>query len=280
LKHPANLSPSYRGTKKKMNYENPYQEAQVQFGQSNFPGDQSNLSLIKEEDFNNSRGKKHLSGQGKPEIPGIHLRDSGVKQQLFTGNQIMKMTKYSQNTGRASKKTNKTYNSLGSKPPVKLPNLKSAYLKHPGEGLNLQRKATVKQQMAFVTNVKMCGLCGSKHAPGEPHRAKQASQFSTRRGVAKVGFGGGYVAMPPDLRRGVGLKKNSTSSKQGMNKGVSNSQGRSFPMKNRLKANNMAGKYQRSNAHNNSQQPIRTNAEMNSVTFGKPPVNRKLRQSE
>ena len=59
----------------------------------------------------------------------------------------------------------------------------------------------------------MCGLCGSKHAPGEPHRAKQASSFNTR--AAKAGItrvGGGFLQMKSETHRGsnFGLKKNST----------------------------------------------------------------------
>tara|TARA_B110000285_G_C15107023_1_gene608628 strand:+ start:639 stop:818 length:180 start_codon:yes stop_codon:yes gene_type:complete len=45
--------------------------------------------------------------------------------------------------------------------PIKLPNLKGVYNKHPGEGLG--RGGVVR---------KLCGLCGSVHGPGEPHNAK------------------------------------------------------------------------------------------------------------
>ena len=60
---------------------------------------------------------------------------------------------------------------------LKLPSLKnnnqSAYLQHPGEGLNkskIKAKPLVNQVIRSYP-VKMCGLCGSKHAPGEPHKA-------------------------------------------------------------------------------------------------------------
>ena len=41
---------------------------------------------------------------------------------------------------------------------------------------------------------KLCGLCGSLHAPGEPHLAKSAALFNEKNGrvgVARVG--GGYL---------------------------------------------------------------------------------------
>lgn len=77
--------------------------------------------------------------------------------------------------------------------PVKLPNLTSAYLRHPGEGMNMGRPPRGKKRLAESSNAKMCGLCGSKHAPGEPHKSKQASQFNGKTGrLAKIK--GGYIA--------------------------------------------------------------------------------------
>ncbi len=53
---------------------------------------------------------------------------------------------------------------------MKLPNINSAYLKPP-DG--------IKSKLGYILNfhnpVKLCGLCGHKHAPGEPHYSKMAS---------------------------------------------------------------------------------------------------------
>ena len=55
----------------------------------------------------------------------------------------------------------------------------------------------------------MCGLCGTKHAPGEPHRAWNAAAFNVRTGQAgPARVGGGYVA-PQDSLRSLGIKKSS-----------------------------------------------------------------------
>ena len=50
--------------------------------------------------------------------------------------------------------------------PVKLPNLTSAYLRHPAEGLNIKKPPNGRRKVVGTSMVKMCGLCGSKHAPG------------------------------------------------------------------------------------------------------------------
>ena len=85
----------------------------------------------------------------------------------------MKLSKYSQNPtnkGHTLMKNKKLQGNSErtSKSPVKLPNLKSAYTKHPGEGLNIRGGA--KGKAPFPK--KLCGLCGSLHSPGEPHAAK------------------------------------------------------------------------------------------------------------
>lgn len=61
--------------------------------------------------------------------------------------------------------------------PVKLPNLSSAYLRHPSEGLNMRglKPPKGKRKLVESSNAKMCGLCGTKHAPGEPHRTSKAA---------------------------------------------------------------------------------------------------------
>mgnify|MGYP001030163572 FL=1 len=65
--------------------------------------------------------------------------------------------------------------------PVRLPQLtnNSAYLRHPGEGMGMKGKPPKgKRKVAGGGSVaKMCGLCGTKHAPGEPHKAMNASFF-------------------------------------------------------------------------------------------------------
>ena len=99
---------------------------------------------------------------------------------------------------RVKKSKNKSDRAMPQGKGVRLPNLnnRSAYLQHPGEGL--AGKAKYKPGLKQVMNqypVKMCGLCGAKHAPGEPHRAQKAAHFNQRTGrtgIARVG--GGYVA--------------------------------------------------------------------------------------
>ena len=66
---------------------------------------------------------------------------------------------------------------------LKLPQLtqNSAYLRHPGEGMGMRGgkppKGKRKAEAGGGSVAKMCGLCGTKHAPGEPHRAMNASFF-------------------------------------------------------------------------------------------------------
>jgi|TARA_B110000305_G_C18927731_1_gene398094 hypothetical protein len=72
------------------------------------------------------------------------------------------------------------------KSPVRLPNLKSAYLEYPGEMLGLKKtgsslKPTVRETINH-SPIKMCGLCGTRHAVGEPHKAKNAAGFNSRTG--------------------------------------------------------------------------------------------------
>ena len=157
----------------------------------------------------------------------------------------MKISKYSKGGMVAKKKKTKSDRAGG----VKLPNLKSAYLEHPAEGLNM-RSMGMKQSVRQAINnnpVKMCGLCGTRHAPGEPHQARKASQFNSKKmgGVFRVG--GGYTN--PDLQS----IKPSLTSKRGSNvsgktRSISqnNKSQRSLMLQNRLQANNLAGKSQRS----------------------------------
>jgi len=73
------------------NQDDPYNQNHDQtadFGQSKF----NNLSLIKEEDFKRSQGKNKPYAQP---AAGSSILDSGVKQHVFQGNQIMKLSKYS-----------------------------------------------------------------------------------------------------------------------------------------------------------------------------------------
>jgi hypothetical protein len=80
---------------------------------------------------------------------------------------------------------------------VKLPNLTSAYLRHPSEGMGgmALRKPPRVAKKKEISNAKMCGLCGTKHAPGEPHVSKQASQFNGKIG-RNARINGGYMAPP------------------------------------------------------------------------------------
>ena len=62
------------------------------------------------------------------------------------------------------------------------------------------------------SRAKMCGLCGTKHAPGEPHRARNAASFNVRTGKAgPARVGGGYIG-PHDSHRTLGMKKASMAS--------------------------------------------------------------------
>ena len=60
----------------------------------------------------------------------------------------------------------------------------------------------------------MCGLCGTRHAVGEPHRARNAAGFNGRTGQVKGGWiraGGGYTRHNFSL----GVKKTSIASSKG-----------------------------------------------------------------
>lgn len=84
---------------------------------------------------------------------------------------------------------------------VRLPQLSnnSAYLKHPGEGMGM-RPPKAKRKLAGGGPVaKMCGLCGTKHAPGEPHKAMNASFFQGKPGKKRII--GGYIAPNMAKRR-------------------------------------------------------------------------------
>lgn len=71
---------------------------------------------------------------------------------------------------------------------------------------------TSQYQDNSESRAKLCGLCGTKHAPGEPHRAKNAASFNVRTGKAgPARVGGGYVG-PQDSSRALGIKKGSIAS--------------------------------------------------------------------
>jgi len=85
------------------------------------------------------------------------------------------------------------------KQPLKLPPVgRSAYLKHPGEGMQMPKQRRLKHnQSSYGIKKQMCGLCGSMHVPGEAHHTMKASQFSMVRGmkgVKRIGGGFGYNA--------------------------------------------------------------------------------------
>jgi hypothetical protein len=80
--------------------------------------------------------------------------------------------------------------------PVKLPNLTSAYLRHPSEGMGgMIKRKPLRGKKRETPNSKMCGLCGAMHAPGEAHHAKPASYFNVKTGGI-VRIQGGYIAPP------------------------------------------------------------------------------------
>ena len=80
---------------------------------------------------------------------------------------------------------------------MKLPQLSnnSAYLRHPGEGMGMRGKPPKGKRKGLVgagPSAKMCGLCGTKHAPGEPHKAMNASFFQGK--ITSKRIIGGYIA--------------------------------------------------------------------------------------
>ena len=81
----------------------------------------------------------------------------------------------------------------------------------------------------------MCGLCGTKHAPGEPHKAMNASFFNGKTGKTKIT--GGYIA--PNMAR----KRNSNIGGKSARSSSQNNNNQRMPaMSNRLALNNLAGK--------------------------------------
>ena len=72
--------------------------------------------------------------------------------------------------------------------PFKLPKLDSAYLQHPGEGTQFKKVKARLDVNKEITKyqAKICGTCGAKHAPDEPHRTRNsASIISNLNPIAK-----------------------------------------------------------------------------------------------
>lgn len=70
---------------------------------------------------------------------------------------------------------------------VHLPKLESTYLRHPGEGTkfrNVKIKSNVRKELKKYES-RICGLCGAKHAPGEPHKTRNAATFNFKSGMSR-----------------------------------------------------------------------------------------------
>lgn len=53
--------------------------------------------------------------------------------------------------------------------PTKLPNLENIYLK---KKITINKNSSALKITLADKNAKLCGICGSKHAPGERHKTK------------------------------------------------------------------------------------------------------------
>ena len=73
---------------------------------------------------------------------------------------------------------------------LSLPRLENkTYLQHPGTGTHF-RKIKIKSSSVLKElnkyQVRICGLCGAKHAPGEPHRTRNAATFNFKSGFSRA----------------------------------------------------------------------------------------------
>ena len=80
--------------------------------------------------------------------------------------------------GRSRKRNQKVLTERKSEA-FKLPKLDSAYLQHPGEGTTF-KKVKVRRDVLKEVNKyssQICGTCGAKHAPDEPHRTRNSASI-------------------------------------------------------------------------------------------------------
>ena len=86
----------------------------------------------------------------------------------------------------AQRKKKKGRNIGGGTRDVKLPPLNSAYLRPPKVDPNNQTRLKQMLEGYSSNNKKLCGICGSIHAPGEPHKMRKASQFNSKTGHSRL----------------------------------------------------------------------------------------------
>lgn len=151
------------------------------------------MGHIKEEDYrSNTNQRSYPFNSLQP--PGIGLRSSGVKQNMMPANSsVMRMSKQSHATAATANFRSVPKRKRGKKvlternDQLRLPKLDSAYLRHPGEGTqfrNVRMKSTIRKELnKYVPRI--CGLCGVKHLPGEPHRARNAATFNYKSGFSR-----------------------------------------------------------------------------------------------
>ena len=73
--------------------------------------------------------------------------------------------------------------------PVRLPALNSTshYLKPPVQrAKQVLDRSRFKQILNEYNAKRMCGICGTVHAPGESHRSRKAAAFNAKTGQSRL----------------------------------------------------------------------------------------------
>jgi len=94
---------------------------------------------------------------------------------------------HSRGRGKGKKKRQKKGLTERNSDNVHLPKLGQTYLKHPGEGTkfrNVRVKSKIRKELKKYES-RICGLCGAMHAPGEPHKARNAASFNFKSGQSR-----------------------------------------------------------------------------------------------
>ena len=69
---------------------------------------------------------------------------------------------------------------------LRLPSLGSQYLKPPRIPGQPVERGRFRQIMEDYYARRMCGICGTVHAPGEPHKSRNASTYNPKTGNSKL----------------------------------------------------------------------------------------------
>ena len=69
---------------------------------------------------------------------------------------------------------------------LRLPSLGSQYAKPPKVPGGAIEKTRFRQIMENYYAARMCGICGTVHAPGEPHKSRNASTYNPKTGNSKL----------------------------------------------------------------------------------------------